>query len=346
MHHRAWLAAAALLVVAAAHGPAASATQAQTERDRKPVKEIANARIAVGKASFPLYLSADWSNPLPDVTRAVLVLHGVLRNADDYFRAALSAQAAAGDAGEHALMIAPQFLIESDVEAFKLPAETLRWSLYGWQGGEPALAPSAASSFEALDAILAKLGDRKLFPNLQQVVVFGHSGGGQVVQRYAIAVKGDQLLLREGIGVRYVVANPSSYAYFTKERPEPAIAANCHGYNSWKFGMDDRPPYLTEPSPAALEQAYVARRVIYLLGTLDTNPNHPALDKSCMAEAEGPYRYACGHSYAAVMQARDGGAPNHSVWDVPGVGHAGGKMLNSPCGLTAVFDIPGCEAAR
>ena len=243
-------------------------------------------------------------------------------------------------------MIAPQFLIEPDVEAFKLPAETLRWSLYGWQGGEPAVAPNRASSFEALDAILAKLGDRKLFPNLKQVVVFGHSGGGQVVQRYAIAVKGDQVLLREGIGVRYVVANPSSYAYFTKERPEPAIAAKCEGYNSWKFGMDDRPPYLAEPTPTVLEQAYVARRVIYLLGTLDTNPNHPALDKSCMAEAEGPYRYARGHSYVAAMQARDHGTPNHSVWDVPGVGHEGGKMLNSPCGLTAVFDIPGCEAAR
>jgi len=81
---------------------------------------------------------------------------------------------------------------------------------------------------------------RRLFPNLKQVVVFGHSGGGQVVQRYAIAVKGDQVLLREGIGVRYVVAKPVLIRYFSKERPEPAIAASCNGYNSWKFGMDER----------------------------------------------------------------------------------------------------------
>jgi pimeloyl-ACP methyl ester carboxylesterase len=243
-------------------------------------------------------------------------------------------------------MIAPQFLTEADVDAFKLPAETLRWSLVGWEGGDPALGPAPTSSFDALDAILAKLGDRKLFPNLKQVVVFGHSGGGQVVQRYAIATKGDQVLLHEGIGVRFVVANPSSYAYFSRDRPKAAIAASCHGYNNWKYGMDDRPTYLAEPSPAALEQAYVARRVIYLLGTLDTDPNHPALDKSCMAEAQGPYRYARGHAYVAVMQARDNGTPNHSEWDVPGVGHEGGKMLTSPCGLTAVFDIPGCEAAH
>ncbi|VIO81529.1 alpha/beta hydrolase [Bradyrhizobium ivorense] len=343
MHYRTMLA-ALMLVAIAAHAPVASAPDAQAERNRKPVKEIAPARIAVGAAAFPVYLSTDWSNPLPDIARAVLVLHGVLRNADDYFRAALSAQAAAGEAGKTTLMIAPQFLIEPDVDAFKLPADMLRWSLYGWQGGEPALAPDPASSFDALDAILARLGDKKLFPNLKQVVVFGHSGGGQVVQRYAIATKGDQALIREGIGVRFVVANPSSYAYFTKQRPMPEIAANCHGYNRWKFGMDDRPPYLAAPSAAELEQAYVARRVIYLLGTLDTDPNHPALDKSCMAEAEGPYRYARGHAYVAAMQARDSGTPNHSVWDVPGVGHEGGKMLNSPCGLTAVFDIPGCAA--
>ncbi len=344
MRTRWMLAAMALLTLTWLHAPRASADE--TERHKKPVREIASARIAVGAAIFPIYVSADWANPRPEITRAIVVLHGVLRDADNYYRSALSAQAAAGEAGKSALMIAPQFLIESDVDAFKLPAETLRWSLYGWQGGEPAIGPGPASSFDALDAILAKLGDHKLFPNLKQVVVFGHSGGAQVVQRYAIAAKGDQALLREGVGIRFVIANPSSYAYFSKERPEPAIAARCDGFNRWKFGMEDRPPYLAEPTAAALEQAYVARRVIYLLGTLDTDPNHPALDKSCMAEAEGPYRYARGHAYVAAMQARDHGTPNHSVWDVPGVGHQGGKMLTSPCGLAAVFDMPGCETAR
>jgi hypothetical protein len=69
---------------------------------------------------------------------------------------------------------------------------------------------------------------------------------------------------------------------------------------------------------AELEQRYVARQVIYLLGTADTNPDHPALDKSCMAEAQGPYRYVRGHTCAATMAMRDGGTPNHKVWDVQG----------------------------
>jgi pimeloyl-ACP methyl ester carboxylesterase len=313
----------------------------------RPVKAIADSRIAVADLGFlPLYVSADWSKPLPDINRAVLVLHGRLRNADVYFRSAKTAQAAAGDAGKAAIMIVPQFLAGIDVDAHQLPSDTLRWTLEGWEGGDDAVGPTAASSFDALDAILAKLADRTLFPNLRQVVVAGHSGGGQVVQRYAIAGKGEAALVRLGIGVRYVVANPSSYAYFNDERPQPAIAASCPGYNNWKYGMDSRPAYLAGPTSQVLEQGYVARRVIYLLGTKDTNPDHPALDKSCMAEAEGPYRYARGHAYAAVMQARDAGTPNHSLWDVAGVGHDGDKMLTSPCGLQALFELPGCEAGH
>jgi pimeloyl-ACP methyl ester carboxylesterase len=339
------LAGAMLLLFTAAGARAWAADEVAPHH--RPVKEVANYRIAVGtQGTLPLYASADWSNPLPDVTRAVLVLHGRLRNADVYFQSAKTAQAAAGDVGKSTIMTVPQFLAEVDVEAHHLPPDTLRWTLEGWEGGDAALAPAPASSFEALDTILARLADRRLFPNLSQVVVAGHSGGAQVVQRYAIAGKGELALTRQGIGVRYVVANPSSYAYFNGERPEPSIAANCPDSNHWKYGMEARPEYLASPSIATLEQIYIARRVIYLLGTLDTNPNHPALDKSCMAEAEGSYRYTRGHAYAAAMQARDAGTPNHSVWDVQGVGHDGDKMLTSSCGLKALFDLPGCEADR
>ena len=311
----------------------------------KPVKAVATALIPVGSQGvLPLFVSADWSKPLPGITRAVLVLHGRLRNADVYYRSALTAQAAAGDAGKSTIMIVPQFLARIDIDAYHLPDDVLHWSLEGWEGGDAAEGPQPASSFDALDAILARLADRHLFPDLRQVVVAGHSGGGQVVQRYAIATKGEAALKEKNIAIRYVVANPSSYAYFSADRPERQIAAACPGYNNWKYGMEARPPYLASASAAELEQRYVARQVIYLLGTSDINPDHPALDKSCMAEAQGPYRYARGHAYAAAMAARDGGTPNHRLWDVRGVGHDGDKMLTSPCGLAALFQLSGCAA--
>jgi pimeloyl-ACP methyl ester carboxylesterase len=314
--------------------------------ERRPVKVVASQRIAVGtQGLLPLYVSADWSSPLPDITRAVVVVHGVTRNADVYFRSAKRAQAAAGEAGKATILIAPQFLTEADADANSLAPETLRWTLHGWEAGYPAVGPAPASSFDALDAMLAKLADRLLFPNLKQVVVAGHSGGAQLVQRYAIAAKGDSALTQAGIGVRYVVADPSSYAWFSQDRPEPSIATSCPGFDQWRYGMEKRPLYFAGSTTAALEQAYVARRVIYLLGTLDNDPNHKALDKTCMAEAQGPNRYARGHAFASAMQARDNGVPNHSVWDVPSVAHSGRKMLTSPCGLKALFDAPGCEAA-
>ena len=334
-----WTAAIALVML----GGRALAAEDEVPND-KPVKIVADARLSVGgQGLLPLYLSSDWSMPLPAISRAVILLHGRLRNADEYYISAHTAQVAAGDDGRSAIMIVPQFLAAVDIEAHKLPADTLRWSLTGWEGGDAALAPNPVSSFEALDAILAKLSERRIFPNLKQVVISGHSGGGQVAQRYAIAGKGEAALSRQHIDVRYVVANPSSYAYFSGERPVPAIAASCQGYNVWKYGMDGRPPYLADATPAALEQRYVEREVIYLLGTLDTKP---AADKSCMGEAQGPNRYARGHAYADAMAKRDHGTPNHRVWDVAGVGHDSDKMLTSKCGLAALFDIPGCGAER
>ncbi len=303
----------------------------------KPVKAVAPARLAVGDASLPLYLSQDWSRPLPGVTRVVLVLHGELRDANVYYRTAQAALAAAGPAGRGSLMIAPQFLVQADLAAHGLPPETLHWSLAGWEGGDPAEGPTAASSFDALDAILARLADKRWFPSLRTVVLAGHSGGAQLVQRYAIAGKAAAGLAAAGIFVRYVVANPSSYAYFDASRPVPPVAASCPRANDWKYGMDHRPPYFAETPPSLLEAAYVARDVTYLAGELDRNPAHPALDRSCMAEAQGATRFDRAENYFTMLRARDGGRLRQRLVEVPGVGHDAGAMFTSPAGLAALF---------
>src|SRR5258708_19135317 len=181
------LLAGAVLLVFATTSPRVRAAD-EVATNRRPVKEVANLRIPVGtQGTLPLYVSADWSHPLPDITRAVLVLHGRLRNADVYFRSAKTAQAAAGETGNATIMIVPQFLAGIDVDAYHLPPDTLRWTLEGWEGGDPAVRPAPAGSFDALDAILARLAAPRLVSNLRQVVGAGHSGGAKVVHRYAIA---------------------------------------------------------------------------------------------------------------------------------------------------------------
>ena len=74
-----------LLLLLALTVPLAAQTTDRTSA-AAPVKSIAPARIHVDKgaatATLPLYVSADWSRPQPAITRALLVFHGKLRNAD------------------------------------------------------------------------------------------------------------------------------------------------------------------------------------------------------------------------------------------------------------------------
>ena len=185
-----------------------------------PVRVVADARLSVGTGVLPIYLSHDWSTALPGVTRAVIVLHGRRRDADTYRRAAENAAFAAGTAAHGSLLIVPQFLADPDVLHHRLAPDMLRWTMQGWMGGDPAEAPAPVSSFDALDAIIDRLMDRAKFPHLGTIVVAGHSGGGQVAQRYAVLGQGGDRAEAAGLAVRYVVANPSSYVYFSPERPQ------------------------------------------------------------------------------------------------------------------------------
>ncbi|MEM5404502.1 MULTISPECIES: hypothetical protein [Paraburkholderia] len=88
-----------MTVAIAASAPIVVPAPAQA-RAVRPVSVIADARMPVdtsqGHAQFPLYLSADWNVPQPAIQRAVVIVHGRLRNADTYFRAAQHARELAG----------------------------------------------------------------------------------------------------------------------------------------------------------------------------------------------------------------------------------------------------------
>jgi pimeloyl-ACP methyl ester carboxylesterase len=312
-----------------------------------PVKHIADQILTVntpaGTGDFPLFLSRDWNQPQPDITRALLIFHGHLRNADVYWKTANKVQLAAEEDGEHSFLIAPQFLADADITANTLPDNVLHWGWDDWMAGEVAHGPAPISSFEVIDAILRQLANRKLFPNLHDVVVAGHSGGAQIVERYAVVGKAEPLLAKENITVHYVVANPSSYLYFSDERPL-SVPASCGNFNHWKYGWQDAPAYAQAMTPAAYEADFVKRHVVYLLGTADTNPRHPALDISCAAETQGPYRLARGLSFFSYLQKRHPDLRTQSVLEVEGVGHDGDAMFSSACGLTALFAHPGCKS--
>jgi hypothetical protein len=310
------------------------------------VAAIAGARLTVatqaGRGTLPVHVSADWTHRLPNVTRAVVVVHGAMRDADTSLRIAQAALYAAGEAGRGTMIVLPQFLADPDMAAHAMPGDMLRWSITGWVDGAPATGPAPLSSFDALDAILARLADPTIFPNLKRLAIAGHGGGAQLVQRYAIVGRGAAALARPGIAVRYVVANPSTYVWFGEDRPVPMDHATCGTVDRWTYGLAGAPAYVEQAD--ALEERYIARDVVYLLGEADIDPIHPLLDRSCAAEAQGPNRYARGMNYLFALEQRHPSLVRHSILSIWGVGHDAGSMFVSACGLAVLFDRPGCPA--
>lgn len=274
-------------------------SQAQ-EKFRNPVDVVAANSFQVqgskGVGLLPFYANRSLDFQNPDITRAVIVIHGRLRNAETYFLSVLGALQTSGEESARTIVIAPQFLAEIDGGRRPLPPETLHWPLDAWQSGEDALSPAPVSSFAAIDALLERLSDRSRFPALRNVVIVGHSAGAQVVQRYAILGRGEADLMQRDVHLRYVVSNSPSYAYFDGTRPDgegrfgPFRPASCPAFNDWPYGMVNLPRFASETAPGSVEEHYIQRDVVYLLGTEDNNPNTVSIDKSCMAEAEGTTR--------------------------------------------------------
>jgi pimeloyl-ACP methyl ester carboxylesterase len=196
------------------------------------------------------------------------------------------------------------------------------------------------------------LADRSGFPDLQTIVLVGHSAGGQLVQRYAAASEAGDALLRLGIAMRYVVINPSSYLYLDASRPglgsdggfappAPALLKACPEYNEYKYGLERPNPYLARRSMEEAKARYGRREVVYLLGEADDDPNDENLDRSCAAMLQGRTRFERGSAFLQHLANVYGDEirTRHVLDIVPDLGHQGTRILRSPSGLRWLFDV-------
>ena len=114
-----------------------------------------------------------------------------------------------------------------------------------------------------------------------------------------------------GVPVRYVVSNPSSYAYLDATRPnadgsafEPFDdAANCTAYDRWPYGLQSRVGYTAKEADEQLRQQFASRPVTYLLGEFDTLPL-AGFDSSCPAMAQGTSRRARGEAWVKYVNGK------------------------------------------
>lgn len=257
---------------------------------------------------LPFYRNFALTTANPAITEAVIVIHGLSRDAGHYFQTLQGAAAQAG-IDEQTLIVAPHFQCDGD----PIASGDARWLCDGaenWAHGGRDESDSAAAvySFGALDRLVAAAADRSRFPNLQRIVVTGLSAGGQMTQRYAALNAIDPGV---GVPVEYVVLSPSSYLYFDDDRLADGAtcqasggcsgaftpfwgASSCPDYDDYPYGLDARSGYVAQPAaPQALAQ-YLARDVRYFVGSEDTLANAAGtnLDTSCSANAQGVDRVA------------------------------------------------------
>lgn len=294
-----------------------------------------------------VYRSHPLRQPNPAVKRVTVVIHGQGRNADNYFASA-SAGALIAGAGDTTLVVSPRFGSTSGNCRDSLAAGEISWGCTGrtdWRGGGDADGLPGVTSFHLIDELIRLASDRERFPNLDSIVVTGHSAGGQFVHRYAAATKAEP-----AVGVHYVVSNPSTYLYLDTARLQAEAAcdtrsctgkfqpfegtAACAVFNRWRNGLEERSGYSAAIPAETLRANLARRRVTYLLGELDTLPI-AGFDRSCGAMAQGPSRLARGINYWHYIRGQY--RASHELVIVPACGHNGRCMYTADSALPLLF---------
>jgi pimeloyl-ACP methyl ester carboxylesterase len=324
---RGWL---FLLTAAAWAAPCTTATSACTEF----------VTFAGGPSRSLVYRTYALDTANPQITRALVLVHGASRDADNYFRNAVASAFLAG-ALEDSIVIAPRFASSDGGCRDTLAPNEVSWSCGGdsWRSGGTATSNDKLTSYDFADEILRKLARKSIFPNLKAIVVAGHSAGGQFVTRYQMANQVHDTL---GVSITYVVSNPSSYAYLDATRPAAdgtafrnfSDARNCTTYDRWPYGMQNRTGYTAKLTDDQLKKQLAARPVTYLLGEIDILPLG-GFDGSCPAMAQGPTRLARGQAFGKYVNQKFGA--KHAVTVVPLCGHNGRCMFTSEAALPLLF---------
>ena len=280
------------------------------------------------------------------VQKAVIVIHGANRNADDYYNSIYNNASDLGVLSE-TIIIAPQFLITADLSHWQPSTEYAFWSsTTPWSSGGLSNSTSEhprdyeISSYTVMDSLIAHL--LTSYPNIQDIALVGNSAGGQFVNRYAAG--SDQ----EAQGkIRYIVSAPSSYLYMDEYRYNEylfpinwELPENCGEYNDYKYGLDDLNHYMSMMGIDSIRDRYSRRKIKYLIGSIDTGGT-----QDCESMAQGSNRLERSIIYYNYLQYFYGNqiVDNQQIALILGIGHDFNGIFSSSCGRNAIFNIGDCE---
>jgi hypothetical protein len=242
-------------------------------------------------------------------------------------------------------VLAPQI-----IEGLKLDEKGLLFGDRRWRSGGMSLSTGlnkdlpSPSSFEVIDRLIDAA--IKLNSGIGRIIILGHSAGGQFIVRYAAINSRHDSLAQQGISIRYVVANSSSYPYLDQTRfhfnsaGEILITSReelivCPRYNEYKYGLEQLYGYAETLSAQTIRTRLLTRPVMFVLGMADTDREW-GLDKSCEADMQGKNRYGRGLLYKHHLGYLAKGSPkSQHIWlEIPEVGHETTEMFTHPRFIT------------
>ncbi|WFD26148.1 hypothetical protein MNAN1_001123 [Malassezia nana] len=247
-------------------------TSVPTETDGFVLKDDLKLK---GDAVQPYYITKDY-NP-KDVKRAVIVFPGLPRDAWKWatlmlndFRYVYSKNKYCYQKKD-AIIISPLTLNQQDSAA----VQNDNWAIYknsNWEAGGVTQSPKmehGVSYFTMIDKMIDKLLDKSEFPNLDKVVIAGHSMGAQAVQHYALMRKNND---EQESSLLWWIGNPGAWTWLNAGRP--TYWPNCQDQmNIWPFGLNQTAEHIAynkAANPDDLVSNFLKRDVQIALG-LDDN---------------------------------------------------------------------------
>jgi hypothetical protein len=220
-----------------------------------------------------------------NVTRAVIVVHGDGRNAQQYYNDVYN-NAPVGRRDSNLIIVAPQFITTLERDAYGLGPTYEVWSDDGWKHGHRAANSQRLSSYAWLDRIVNQLLSN--MPNLEHIVVIGFSAGGQFVNKYSATTGIVQTAESNAVTMTFGVGAPSLYLWTTSSRP--VWIGEATGYNDYPYGLDNRDnvAYVASLSNDTIRGNLYWRSIYYFVGDLDTGTNNLAQNQA--ANLQGSQR--------------------------------------------------------
>lgn len=246
------------------------------------------------------------------------------------------------------IIVAPAMLNQFDLQAGAAHANELVFHGSGWQRGSPCVNPvmkHKITSYAAVDQIIDQLFNKDTYPNLNQVVVAGHSMGGQAAQRYALMKKTKVY----DNNMRYWIGNPGSWAWLTDTRPYMDANASCQAndvWDTWPYGLNGNrtkiTPYAQKDviaNKTYVIDRFINRQVSYALALLDIG----AGDTHCPARWQGGNHLDRGSQF--VLQFQNASSfylngqfpPMHTLDYIANVSHQDYAMYSTNMSLKRLF---------